>query len=197
MEKRVFWRRLIPPTKTAAVLRPRALSFHAARPRWPCSRELCAKRGNPSTFFMGKEVSSAEGESIELGAIALSYVIYFVVNAVAVVLLDHPVARAAALALLALGVAALIRCGSAFARAVTVLALAFALLMVGPMSYFVALPFVAPPETHQRFLTAVLATYSALALSAIFGMPLFERIARRTCRVRGQRHFHFSSPALP
>jgi len=118
--------------------------------------------------------------------IGLSYVVYFVVNASTAVLVENVLVKAAALALLALGVVALLRRGSAFAEAVSALAFIFTFLMAGPILYGAALLYAAQPDAYHLFMLSVIAAYGYLIFGLIYGLPLAEANALYECEQQKQ-----------
>jgi len=141
---------------------------------------------NSSYVFYVDECRRRASEAMRRVEIGLSYVVYFVVNASVAVLVENVFVKAAALALLALGVAALLRRGSAFAEAVSALAFIFTFLVVGPILYSVVLLYATQPDAYRLFTLSVIFAYGFLVFGLIYGLPLAEANALYECEQQKQ-----------
>jgi len=134
--------------------------------------------------FYLNECRNKTDEAFYRVIIQLSYAVYFVVNASVVVLAEGALVRTAALALLSLGVVAILRRDSVLAEVVTFLAFIFTFFGVGSILYSAILPHFASPEAYNYFMRSVIAAYASLALSLIFGLSLADCCAVRECQLQ-------------
>jgi len=128
---------------------------------------LCQRGLSSQRFYMGDK-RYADVEDM------LVYALYFAASTIAAISFGDAVARAVALALLALGTLFLLMRAAGLAPRTLDVAV-YELALVAPLVYALALPHVAPPDVYKPALAALAATYGLFLLCASVLLPIRDK----------------------